>query len=567
MAFDLVIRNGTVADGRGSPLVEADVAVSGGRIAEVGRISERGAEEIDAKGLLVTPGFVDIHTHYDGQATWEDRLIPSSWHGVTTVVMGNCGVGFAPVRASDRETLIELMEGVEDIPGSALHEGLTWAWESFGEYLDALGARSFDADVCAQLPHAALRLYVMGERATRLEDATPEDIARMRVLARQAVEAGALGFSTSRSFNHKSIKGDLTPSYRAREEELVGIALGLADAGRGVVQWISDLPAKERAFEHELILNVARASGRPLSVSVGQSHHQPEAWRETLAMITAGRAEGLPLLAQVAARPIGVNLGLTATSHPFLNCEAFKPLVGKPLAEQVAAMRDPDLRRRLVAEVSDGRAKRTASMMFPMGERPDYGRNPEGSLEAIARRQGRVPEDIAYDLLLEDEGRNLFFYAAVNYYDHDYAVLREMMTHPYTVTGLGDGGAHVGMICDASFQTSALALWTRGAPLGDDLDLADVIRRQTSATAAAVGLHDRGAIAPGLKADINLIDMDRLAAERPFIASDLPSGARRLLQKARGYVATIVSGVTTYREGEATGALPGRLVRGPQAAA
>jgi N-acyl-D-aspartate/D-glutamate deacylase len=565
LAFDLIVRNGMVADGLGSPLVEADVGVIGGKIAQVGRILERGAEEIDAKGLLVTPGFVDIHTHYDGQATWESRLVPSSWHGVTTVVIGNCGVGFAPVRASDHQTLIELMEGVEDIPGAALHEGLSWAWESFGDYLDALEKRAFDVDVCAQLPHGPLRLYVMGERATRLEDATPEDIAVMRRLAREAAEAGALGFSTSRSINHKSIKGDLTPSYRARADELTGIALGLKDAGRGVLQWISDFLEAERATEYALIRQVVQASGRPMSISVGQAHHQPGAWRETLAMITQAQGEGLSLLAQVAPRPIGVNLGLTASGHPFLKCPSFQPLVGKPLAAQVAAMRDPELRRKLIAEASDGRAERTASRLFPMGVRPDYGRNASASLAAVAEREGRSAEEIAYDLLLEDEGRNLLFYAAVNYADHDFRALREMATHPFTVLGLGDGGAHVAIISDASFQTSALELWVKGAPFGESLDLADVVRRQTSATARAVGLGDRGVVAPGMKADLNIIDLDRLAAERPVIANDLPSGAPRLLQHAKGYVATIVCGAITYRDGVATDALPGRLVRGPQA--
>jgi N-acyl-D-aspartate/D-glutamate deacylase len=566
LAFDLIVRNGTVADGLGSPLVEADVGVVEGRIAQVGRIQARGAQEIDAKGLLVTPGFVDIHTHYDGQATWESRLVPSSWHGVTTVVMGNCGVGFAPVRASDHEALIELMEGVEDIPGTALHEGLSWAWESFADYLDTLGKRSYDVDVCAQIPHGPLRLYVMGERAIRLEEATPEDIALMRHLTRDAAEAGALGFSTSRSINHKSIKGDLTPSYRAGADELTGIALGLKDAGRGVLQWISDFPQAERAAEYALIRHVVRASGRPMSISVGQAHHQPEAWRETLAMVSEARAEGLSLLAQVAPRPIGVNLGLTASGHPFLQCPSFQPLVGKPLADQVAAMRDPELRRKLIAEVSDGRAQRTASRLFPVGVQPDYGRNAGGSLATIAEREGRSAEEVAYDLLLEDEGRNLLFYAAVNYADHDFQALREMATHPFTVLGLGDGGAHVAMISDASFQTSALELWVKGAPFGESLDLGDVIRRQTSATARAVGLDDRGVVAPGMKADLNVIDFDRLAAERPIIAYDLPSGAPRLLQHARGYVATVVSGAVTYREGVATDALPGRLVRGPQAA-
>jgi N-acyl-D-aspartate/D-glutamate deacylase len=564
--FDLVVRGGMIADGLGGDLFDADVAVSGDRIVAVGNSLAAGDEEIDAKGLLVTPGFVDIHTHYDGQATWENRLVPSTWHGVTTVAMGNCGVGFAPVREGDRDTLIELMEGIEDIPGTALHDGLKWNWESFEGYLDALGERSFDADVCAQLPHGPLRLFVMGERASRLEVATPDDIAQMRDLARRAAEAGALGFTTSRSFNHKSVSGDLTPSYRAREDELTGIALGLKDAGRGVLQWISDFKPDERAVEYGMIERIVRSSGRPMSISVGQTYDQPEAWRETMSMIAKARADGLSILAQVSPRPIGAILGLAASSQPFQRCPSFQRLAGKSLADKVSAMRDPAMRRTLLDEAAAHKSHYAPTRLFPMAEAPDYGQDPNGSVAAIAARSGRNADEVVYELLLEDDGTNLLFYAAVNYFDHDFAAIREMVTDPAAIMGLSDGGAHVGMIADASFPTTALTLWGRDDGSMDGLGLSGIIQRQTSATAAAVGLHDRGVIAPGMKADLNVIDLYALQADRPYIAFDLPSGAKRLLQRARGYRATIVSGAVTYRDGEPTGALPGRLVRGPQPA-
>lgn len=563
--FDLIIRNGNVADGLGSPLVEADVAISGGKIAVVGEVDGAAAEEIDATGLLVTPGFVDIHTHYDGQATWESRLAPSSSHGVTTVVMGNCGVGFAPVRAEDHQKLIELMEGVEDIPGTALHDGLTWDWETFGDYLDLLEQRSFDVDVCTQIPHAPLRLYVMGERAIRLEDATPEDSAKMRGLAREAIEAGALGFSTSRSVRHKSITGNLIPSYRATEDELTEIAMGLKEIGRGVLEWVSDYAPEERDAEYGMILRLVEKSGRPMSVNIGQVYSNPEGWRRTLEMISQGRAAGLPLLGQAAPRPVGIILGLTSSNPPFEHCPSFRKIADEPLAKQVAALRDPALRQAILTEASSAPREYTASRLFPMSDRPDYASEPSNSVAAIAEREGRSADEVIYDLMLEDDGRNLLFHAMANYLDHNYDVLREMVHHPGTVLGLGDGGAHVGTISDASFTTTALTLWGRDWGNKDGSDLVDVIRRQTSATAAAVGLCDRGVIAPGMKADVNIIDLDELAVERPFIAYDLPSGAKRLLQHARGYKATIVSGIVTYRDGIAAGPLPGRLVRGAQA--
>jgi N-acyl-D-aspartate/D-glutamate deacylase len=563
--FDLVVRNGTVADGFGSPLTKADVAVLDGRIAAVGIFEGVGREEIDATGLLVTPGFVDIHTHYDGQATWENRLIPSSWHGVTTVVMGNCGVGFAPVRRGDHQKLIDLMEGVEDIPGTALHVGLSWDWESFGDYLDHLDSRTFDVDVCTQIPHGPLRLYVMGDRAIRLEDATPQDSAQMRVIVRDAIRAGALGFSTSRSVRHKSITGNLIPSYRAGEDELTQIALGLRDAGEGVMEWVSDYAPESRDAEYEMIRRLVEVSGRPISVNIGEVYSNPEGWRETLRMVTRGHAKGLPILGQAAPRPVGHILGLSTSKPPFGHCPSYQAIADRPLAEQVAALRDADLRRAILGESAANPAGYAFSRIFAMDGYPDYASRPDRSISEIAAREGRTPDEVIYDLMLAEDGGNLLFHAMANFLDHTYDTLREMVSHPATVLGLGDGGAHVGTISDASFTTTALALWGRDWADREGTDLPSVIRRQTSATAAAVGLHDRGVIAPGMKADLNVIDMEALAAERPYVAHDLPSGAKRLLQRARGYEVTIVSGIATYKQGVSTGMLPGRLVRGSQA--
>jgi N-acyl-D-aspartate/D-glutamate deacylase len=563
--FDIVIRNGSVADGRGSPLEAADVAVKDGRIVEVGTVAGRGAEEIDATGFVVTPGFVDIHTHYDGQASWENTLKPSCWHGVTTVVMGNCGVGFAPVRAGDRDALIELMEGVEDIPGTALHEGIDWTWESFGEYLDTLGQRSFDIDVCAQLPHSPLRLYVMGERAVRLEPATLEDCIKMRALARDAMDAGAVGFSTSRSLAHKTVKGEVTPSYRADEAELMAIALGLKDAGRGVLQLVSDW--HDQDAELEMMLRIVRKSGRPLSISVGQSHAFNQDWRKILATITDATAEGLEIRAQVAPRPIGMIFGLATTHTPLHTARSIRGIAGKSLAEKVAAMRDPEFRRSVLSEMENSPAPPAIfnpSRMFPIKGVPDYGKDPDNSIAAIAKREGRSANEVIYDLLLEQNGESLLFCAAMNYLDHNYDALAEMFAHPGTVLGLSDGGAHVGMIADGSFPTTALTYWGRDAASDKDSALVEAIRRQTSATAETVGLRDRGVVAPGMKADLNIIDVAALEVGPLRVSYDLPAGAMRLLQGASGYVATIVSGVVTYRDGMATGELPGRLVRGPQ---
>jgi N-acyl-D-aspartate/D-glutamate deacylase len=568
-SFDLVIRHGTVADGKGGTPYEADIAVSDGRIAAIGRIEGMGREELDAKGRLVTPGFVDIHTHYDGQATWDSHLAPSSWHGVTTVVMGNCGVGFAPVRKQDRDRLIELMEGVEDIPGAALHEGLSWNWQSFGDYLDALETRQRDIDVCAQLPHGALRVYVMGERGAKLEPATEDDIAQMRHLSAEAMRAGAIGFSTSRTLNHRSVKGEPTPSLRATEAELLGIAQGLADAGSGVIEMISDFNAPDLETEFGMIRRLVETSGRPLSLSLAQAHSIPESWRTLLGLIEESARDGLPIRAQVAPRPIGILLGLQATLNPFSAHRAFATIKDKPLAEKFAAMRDPSFRAAILAEADTRQnhplARRVMAFdhIFPLGNPPDYEPPREKSLAVAAKRENRDPADLVYDLLLENGGTNFLFMPFANYAHYNLDACGEMIAHPDCIMGLGDGGAHVGIISDASYATYLLTHWGRDRAHGK-FDIGWLIKRQTHDTARAVGLNDRGIIAPGMKADINVIDFDRLKVESPTMAFDLPAGGKRLLQGAQGYDATIVSGEIVYREGRSTGALPGKLVRGPQ---
>jgi N-acyl-D-aspartate/D-glutamate deacylase len=571
MDHDLIVRGGTIADGKGGALYEGDVAVTNGKISAVGKVSGKGREEIDAKGKLVTPGFVDIHTHYDGQATWDTRLAPSSWHGVTTVVMGNCGVGFAPVHTGDHARLIELMEGVEDIPGVALHEGLKWNWESFGDYLDALEQVPHDIDVCAQLAHGALRVYVMGERGAAIEPANEADIAKMRHLTKEAMQAGAIGFTTSRTILHKSVKGEPTPGLRAEEDELMGIAMGIADAGRGVMELISDFDSPDPLTEFAMLRRLAERSGRPLSLSLAQAGSSSDGWRGLLGLIEQASKDGLAIRGQVAPRPIGLLLGLQGTINPFIAHETFAEIKDKPLADKVRIMRDPSFRARMLAETeakqSHPLARRVMAFdrIFPLGDPPNYEPPKETSLAAQAARGNREAQDIAYDMLLEDDGRAFLFLPFANYTDFNLDACHDMIAHPDTVQGLGDGGAHVGIISDASFATYLLTHWGRDRAKGR-FDLGYLVKRQTADTARAVGLLDRGIIAPGKKGDLNIIDFDKLQVQAPKMAFDLPAGGKRLLQGANGYDATIVSGQVAYRNGEATSALPGKLVRGPQGA-
>lgn len=565
---DIVIRNGLVIDGTGQQGHVQDIAIDNGHIVGIGHVPGMGREEIDARDRIVTPGFVDIHTHYDGQATWDSRLTPSAWHGVTTAVMGNCGVGFAPCREQDHDRLIRLMEGVEDIPNAVLTEGLKWNWQTFPEYLDALEALPHDIDFAAQLPHGALRVYVMGERGARREPATPHDIDAMARIAAEAVRAGALGFSTSRTLNHRTSDGDLTPTFSAESDELAGIAAGLKAAGAGVLQVISDFT--DPAAEMAMLRRMVTASGRPLSFSLAQSDRSPDGWRNMLAFLDQCAADSLPVKAQVCGRPVGLLLGLSLTLNPFSAHPAWKEVEHLPFAEKLARLKTQDMRTRILdGEPSSDNpfvkaVLRNFEKMFPLSDPPDYEPDPATSLGAEARRQNRRPEDVAYDWLLKDEGKALILFPFLNYADGSLEPSRQMMSHPLTILGLGDGGAHVGMICDGSFPTSMLTHWTRDRTRGPRLSLEQVIKAQCHDTARAVGLEDRGLLKPGYRADVNVIDYDRLVLHRPTVAYDLPAGGRRLVQKADGYDVTLVAGVPTYRRGEPTGALPGRLVRGPR---
>jgi len=568
-AYDLVVRGGTLVDGSGGSAFEADVAVKDGRIAAVGRVSGAGAEEIDARGKLVTPGFVDIHTHYDGQAAWDERMQPSSWHGVTTVVMGNCGVGFAPCRPEDHDRLIRLMEGVEDIPFPVLSQGLPWSWESYPDYLDRLAERRFDVDVGSQLPHAALRVFVMGERGANREPATEADIAAMAAMAKRAAEAGALGFATSRTLNHRTSDGQPTPTLTAGEDELTGIALGLAAAGRGVLQVVSDFADPEA--EWAMLRRIVERSGRPLSFSLVQSPRAPESYKLLLQRLEEANAAGLPMRAQVASRPVGVLFGFELTMNPFSQHPAYQEIKALPLEGKVARLSDPAFRARLLHEESEaqrgfaGTQPRAWGNMFLLSQQPDYEPTRDTTVAAIAGRTGRDPAEVALDHMLTQGGRGMLYLPFLNYADGNLDPAYEMLSHPDCVPGLSDGGAHVGMICDGSFPTTNLVHWTRDRTRGPKLSIEHMVAGQTRRTAETVGLFDRGLVAAGYRADLNVIDYDRLTLKAPEVAYDLPAGGRRLIQRAEGYVATIVAGEVTYRDGEPTGALPGRLLRGAQA--
>jgi N-acyl-D-aspartate/D-glutamate deacylase len=561
---DLLIRGGLVVDGTGAPPRPADVAVSGGRISEVAEPGRTlGAREVlDADGMLVTPGFVDIHTHYDGQVTWDTSLAPSSWHGVTTVVMGNCGVGFAPVRPTDHATLIELMEGVEDIPGAALHEGVPFDWETFPEYLAAIERLDHDIDMAAQVPHGALRLYVMGERGARREPATAEEIGEMGRLVAEAVQAGALGFTTSRTLNHRTSTGDATPTLTAAEEELVGIAEAMGTTGAGVMELISDFP--DGLAEFQRLRHMVERSGRPLTISLAQQGSS-DAYRGMLALLGAVAAEGLPMKAQVAARPIGALFGLQATFSPFERNPAYAEVADLPFDERLAALVDPAVRARILAAESPADTGRFDDL-YLLGDPPDYEQPPERSIGGRAWSDGRPAAELAYDAMVADGGTGFLYFPFANYVDGDFEAIREMLLHPQTLVGLGDGGAHVGTICDGSNVTTMLTHWTRDRTRGERLELPWVVHALTRRNAEAVGLLDRGVVAPGYKADLNVIDLDNLTLHAPEMRFDLPAGGKRLLQRVDGYVATIVSGQVIARGGTPTGALPGRLVRGGQPA-
>ena len=568
-AFDLVIRNGTIVDGTGGAPFESDVAVTGGRIAAIGKIAGSGNEEIDARGRIVTPGFVDIHTHYDGQVIWSDRLSPSSSHGVTTVVGGNCGVGFAPCRPEHRDMLISVMEGVEDIPEVVMANGLTWDWETYPQYLDAVERRPRDIDFASQIPHSAVRVYVMGQRGADREAATQDDLQKMQALVREGIRAGALGFATSRLIIHKTGKGDAIPSFQAAESELEAMALALKDCGRGVLQAVFGVPGRTFEDEIDLLSRLTKLSGRPASFSMAQDPARPEAWRNVMRHLDEANAGGPAIRAQVFPRPVGMVLGFDLSVHPFCLCPSYQPLARMPFDRRIAELRKPDVRARLLMEepadplVPLSKLGRAFERMYPFNDPPDYEPPDELSIATQARKRGVAPTELAYDMLLENDGRAMLFVALANYASGTLDPVLAMMSDRNSVLGLGDGGAHYGMICDSSYPTFVLSHWTRDRK-GRRMTIEKAIKALAADPAAAVGLNDRGMLSAGRKADINVINYDSVALPRPTIRYDLPAGGRRLDQAARGYDATIVSGTVIARGGVPTGALPGRLVRGPR---
>ena len=577
MTNSLVIRNALVVDGSGGEPRHADVAIEDSLISAVGDVSTNGSEVIDADGLVLTPGFVDIHTHYDGQLTWDPVVAPSCLHGVTTIAVGNCGVGFAPAAPDKHEWLISLLEGVEDIPGTALAEGLPWNWETFPDYLDALEARSYTLDVGAHLPHSALRTYVMGERgADHTAAPTEGELAEMAAAVREALEVGAIGFATSRTEIHRTSGGEFIPTLTASDAELLAIADAMSSAGTGVVQLISDLyQTTDDAFfdrEVELLRRFVETSGRPLSFTMQQAYHSPERWRSQMAWVDSMVGAGHDVKAQIAPRPIGVLIGLTATANPFLFCASYGEIAGLELDERMVAMRDPDRKRRILAEhaellagLDDGIVSQIMGgfdVMFELTDPVDYEMNRDRSLAANASRAGVEPVSMLYDLLLESDGKQLIYIPLFNFAHGNFDDIAEMISSPNVLFGLSDAGAHCGAICDASMPTSALTVWARDRRDGATMPIEQIVHHQTRRTAEHIGWYDRALIAPGYLADINLIDFDALACHPPTIVHDLPAGGRRLMQTAEGYRYTIKSGQVTVVDGEPTGALPGGLVRG-----
>jgi N-acyl-D-aspartate/D-glutamate deacylase len=529
-------------------------------------------QDIDAAGLLVTPGWVDIHTHYDGQVSWDPLLSPSSWNGVTTVVMGNCGVGFAPVVPGREDYLIQLMEGVEDIPGSALAEGIKWDWETFPQYMDAIERIPHAIDFCTQIPHGAVRTYVMGERGANNEKASADEVLAMAAIVKDALQAGALGFSTTRTILHRAKDGELAPGTTADREEVVGIGRALGEVGHGVFEVASDLAPEEE--ELAWMRQIGRETGRPVTFACLQNNDDPQQWQRLLAAVDEDRAAGGTLTPQVAQRPAGVLFSLESTGHPFILHAAYQQVAQLPPAERVAAMRDPGLRAEILNNPPDltgfpevfTRSLSAWANMFPLGDPIDYEPAPDKSVLAQAQRRGCTPEEFAYDTMMERDGKGMLYLPLLGYASGDFEALREMMLHPHAVFGLSDGGAHCGLICDASMPSYLLTHWARDRKRGQRIPIEQLVHNQTSRTANFYGLCDRGLIAPGMKADINLIDFEALTIHPPEMVYDLPAQAKRLVQRVDGYRMTICNGEPIFENGIDTGARPGKLVRGPQAA-
>jgi len=565
---DTVIRNGLIVDGTGRPGFYGDVAIDKGRIAQVGGKAARGRREMQADGRLVTPGFIDAHTHYDGQVTWDRWLSPSCWHGVTTVVMGNCGVGFAPARPDKHDWLIGLMEGVEDIPGTALHEGIPWGWETFPEYLDLLDTMPRAIDVGAQATHATIRAYVMGERGAGNEPADSQDLSDMAGLVKEAINAGALGFTSSRTTFHRTRDGQHIPGYEVAFEELIHLARAMGETGTGTLGLNMDFDQVEQDFAW--IRKVQQASKRPVWFLLSQFNDNPGIFSRLLDQTAQAAAAGEDIRPQVAGRPIGFILGLNSSLHPFISRPSYKAIAHLPLAERIAMLRDPDFRKKLLAESVEHKSDimRTVTQrfdrMFRLGNPPNYEPEPQSSVAWIAAGKGLSPAEVALDMLLERDGQEFIFMPAFNYAAGDLSDVRTMLVDPNTVLGLSDAGAHCGLVCDVSTPTFMLTHWARDRTRGPKLALEEVVRAQTSGTAGLYGLADRGMLKAGMKADINIIDFERLSLKAPEMVYDLPAGGKRLIQHATGYAATLVNGEPIFEQGVATGAMPGRLIRGAQ---
>jgi N-acyl-D-aspartate/D-glutamate deacylase len=565
---DLVIRNGNVIDGSGAPGRAADVAIDGDRIVEVGTVVGTGRREIDADGAAVTPGWVDVHTHYDGQATWDPEVSPSGWHGVTTVVMGNCGVGFAPARPDEHDFLIQLMEGVEDIPGAALDEGMSWNWESFPEYLDELERMPRVLDVAALLPHGSLRAYVLG--AGRPNDvATPDEVRQMAELAHEAALAGAMGVSTTRTMLHRAKDGELAAGTTAAAEELIAIGAALGGTGHRVFSVASDMldPGSEIAWMAE----ISRRAGIPVTFQVLAADFAPHWWRDWIDRAMSANRQGAWLVPQVAGKPASVLVGFESSFHPFVRNPVYRQYADLPFDERIAALSDPAVRAAVLAAPRDDQARGFDALMaasldklFPLGDPPDYEPDPSTSIAAVAAREGRDPLEVTYDLMLRRGGHELLYLPLLGYVDGGLDDIGEMLRHPGTVLGLGDGGAHCGVLCDASLPTFMLTHWARDRSRGDTLPVEQVVAHQTRRTAMLYGFADRGLLEPGYLADLNVIDLEGLELEAPEMAYDLPAGGKRLIQRAHGYLATVKSGVVVRERDEATGARPGGVLRGAQ---